>query len=556
MKITNYVRVCSLSGFDAVVGVFVGTDKKLEVQTVPFIFNAGVVSIDTSVKNLNFIVKEISNLFPAYKTLGVLDVPLSTILEYAPYFTGDILDCPVSEREFWLGVFEEIGFVVPSDSSSCGTPLAFDPALTYAADSEARVLVEEQRKEAWASFEFDDSREKVIYDMMFGSNSVAKTCLLVGYPGTKKTTFCKWMCAKAGIPSIETLGIQDDLDQIFGANGVDEEGKIRFIKGQALKAVERGYGWIVNEANGLIPVIQLALYAIMDGSNYFVEPTTQRRVKIHPNFRLFLTLNPDKGPGFNKFNHALVSRCHIQVYFPKPSEGDYYDLLSKGYPDVAENRPAFLKRVAKIPALCDSFGLRVRASYEISYRQLQAFMNYVIYKKSITNPSLFKTVISDAFYLNILNMVTSFSNATDAQVQEALRTSPEFGDLIDNLVSAWFEGVEKKTSVFEKFSPAAMFPASTPKETAEAEPEGSPFFYDDDSSTDSETSESEDSTDPVEEEDVDSESESASISDSDVPKEFSALLSALGADVAEGRTVDGMSSLSDILSIYGKSVSK
>jgi hypothetical protein len=278
---------------------------------------------------------------------------------------------------------------------------------------------------------------------------------------------------------------------------------------------------------------------------------------------LFLTLNPDKGPGFNKFNHALVSRCHIQVFFPKPSEEDYFDLLSKGYPDVAENKHEFLKTVAKIPALCDSFGLRVRASYEVSYRQLQAFMNYVIYKKSITNPSLFRTVILDAFYLNILNMVTSFSNATDAQVQEALRTSPEFGDLFDVLVSAWFKGVEKKTSVFEKFSPAAMFPEPTPKKTVEAEPAV------DDSSTDSEASESEDSedsVDTVDDEAVDSEGDSYGESEGDEPKEKSfadlsyadlrsADLDSILGISSEGRTVEAVPGLSEILSIYGKSVS-
>jgi hypothetical protein len=108
-----------------------------------------------------------------------------------------------------------------------------------------------------------------------------------------------------------------------------------------------------------------------------------------------------------------------------------------------------------------------------------------------------------------------------------------------------------------------MFPEPTPKKTVEAEPAV------DDSSTDSEASESEDSedsVDTVDDEAVDSEGDSYGESEGDEPKEKSStdlsyadlrsadLDSILGIS-SEGRTVEAVPGLSEILSIYGKSVS-
>lgn len=334
----------------------------------------------------------------------------------------------------------------------CITP--FDPKLTYASDPEAEETVALQRAEKYASFSFEEEEYTTIYNMLFATNDVAKTACFTGWPAAGKSTFAKWMCAKAGIPAIEILGSQTNMDQIFGANGVKSDGSIGFIPGQATLAVKHGKGLIINEADGLVPELQLTLYPLMDGSSYFVEPTTQQKIKVHPNFRLFLTLNNDRSVGLNKFNPALVSRCHIHKDWPKPSTSDLTKLLEKCYPFLAKAKGNFLEEVAKMSEIADNFGLKIKARYEITLRQLQSFVNYILVQGfRCTDRAEFSAIVKSAFFLNVLNMVTSFSPSNSKQVDDALKSSGEIGVFLATLTNAWFSG--RTFSVDEMSAPEA-----------------------------------------------------------------------------------------------------
>jgi hypothetical protein len=339
----------------------------------------------------------------------------------------------------------------------CITP--FDPKLTYASDPEAEETVALQRAEKYASFSFEEEEYTTIYNMLFATNDVAKTACFTGWPAAGKSTFAKWMCAKAGIPAIEILGSQTNMDQIFGANGVKSDGSIGFIPGQATLAVKHGKGLIINEADGLVPELQLTLYPLMDGSSYFVEPTTQQKIKVHPNFRLFLTLNNDRSVGLNKFNPALVSRCHIHKDWPKPSTSDLTKLLEKCYPFLAKAKGNFLEEVAKMSEIADNFGLKIKARYEITLRQLQSFVNYILVQGSrCTDRAEFSVIVKSAFFLNVLNMVTSFSPSNSKQVDDALKSSGEIGVFLSTLTNAWFSG--STFSVDEMSAPEADAPTT------------------------------------------------------------------------------------------------
>lgn len=338
----------------------------------------------------------------------------------------------------------------------CITP--FDPKLTYALDPEAEETVVLQRAEKYASFSFEEEEFTTIYNMLFATNDVAKTACFTGWPAAGKSTFAKWMCAKAGIPSVEILGSQTNMDQIFGANGVKSDGSIGFIPGQATLAVKNGKGLIINEADGLVPELQLSLYPLMDGSSYFVEPTTQQKIKVHPNFRLILTLNNDRSVGLNKFNPALVSRCHIHKDWPKPSTSDLTKTLKKCYPFLAKAKGGFLKEVARMSDISDNFGLKIKARYEITLRQLQSFVNYIIVQGSrCTDQVEFSTIVKSAFFLNVLNMVTGFSPSNSKQVDDALKASGEIDLFLASLTTAWFAS-ERTVSVEEKSAPEAEKP--------------------------------------------------------------------------------------------------
>lgn len=348
----------------------------------------------------------------------------------------------------------------------CITP--FDPKLTYASDPEAEETVALQRAEKYASFSFEEEEYTTIYNMLFATNDVAKTACFTGWPAAGKSTFAKWMCAKAGIPSVEILGSQTNMDQIFGANGVKSDGSIGFIPGQATLAVKNGKGLIINEADGLVPELQLSLYPLMDGSSYFVEPTTQQKIKVHPNFRLILTLNNDRSVGLNKFNPALVSRCHIHKDWPKPTTSDLTKTLKKCYPFLAKPNDNFLKEVAKMSEVADNFGLKIKARYEITLRQLQSFVNYVMVQGSgCTDQEKFSAIVKSAFFLNVLNMVTGFSPSNSKQVDEALKSSGEIDLLFASLTKAWFESAPSR-SVEEKSAPEAEAPTLEVSEKTEA----------------------------------------------------------------------------------------
>jgi midasin len=130
--------------------------------------------------------------------------------------------------------------------------------------------------------------------------------LLVGYPASGKTTLVRYL-AREKKTDLYYINLSSDsgLEELLGGFRQDRSGKWRYTRGLLFKAVKRGAWLLIDEAN-LNPLSEY-LNTLLDFG--YVTDEEGAVSELHPNFRLFFSINPPKvHPSRNVLSPALRTR--------------------------------------------------------------------------------------------------------------------------------------------------------------------------------------------------------------------------------------------------------
>ena len=130
--------------------------------------------------------------------------------------------------------------------------------------------------------------------------------LLVGYPASGKTTLIRYL-AREKKTDLYYVNLSSDsgLEELLGGYTQGRSGKWHYKRGLLFKAVKRGAWLLIDEAN-LNPLSEY-LNTLLDFG--YVADEEGTLFKLHPNFRLFFSINPPKiHPSRNVLSPALRTR--------------------------------------------------------------------------------------------------------------------------------------------------------------------------------------------------------------------------------------------------------
>ncbi|HYC19356.1 MAG TPA: AAA family ATPase, partial [Candidatus Bathyarchaeia archaeon] len=130
--------------------------------------------------------------------------------------------------------------------------------------------------------------------------------LLVGYPASGKTTLIRYL-AREKKTDLYYVNLSSDsgLEELLGGYTQSRNGKWHYKRGLLFKAVKKGAWLLIDEAN-LNPLSEY-LNTLLDFG--YVADEEGTLFKLHPNFRLFFSINPPKiHPSRNVLSPALRTR--------------------------------------------------------------------------------------------------------------------------------------------------------------------------------------------------------------------------------------------------------
>lgn len=167
-----------------------------------------------------------------------------------------------------------------------------------------------------------------------GVNAIGKDCvnlLLVGRPGTGKTTIINAIAAMTGMP-IYTVPISKHTEESF-AEGINKivEGKISFVETELLKAFEHGGIIVCEEINLADPGVIMGSLGQALEYPYVIMKDGYKPVYRHPLCIIIGTMNTGTA-GSRQLNEALSSRFKNTYILDDPDKKDFLKILSsKGY---------------------------------------------------------------------------------------------------------------------------------------------------------------------------------------------------------------------------------
>ncbi len=130
--------------------------------------------------------------------------------------------------------------------------------------------------------------------------------LLVGYPASGKTTLIRYL-AREKETDLYYVNLSSDsgLEELLGGYTQGRSGKWHYKRGLLFKAIKKGAWLLIDEAN-LNPLSEY-LNTLLDFG--YVADEEGTLFELHPNFRLFFSINPPKiHPSRNVLSPALRTR--------------------------------------------------------------------------------------------------------------------------------------------------------------------------------------------------------------------------------------------------------
>ena len=169
---------------------------------------------------------------------------------------------------------------------------------------------------------------------------LAEPCLLEGETSTAKTSSIQYLACVLGQPVVRVnLNGQSDTGELIGrfvpATGVRANGGAQWAwqDGVLLEALRHGWWVILDELNLAEPAILERLNSLLERTPSLLVTEHDNRVfgpggdPIHPEFRIFGTMNPAEYAGRNALSPAYRDRWRGHLYVRPAGESEYRAML-------------------------------------------------------------------------------------------------------------------------------------------------------------------------------------------------------------------------------------
>ena len=159
--------------------------------------------------------------------------------------------------------------------------------------------------------------------------------LLVGDPASGKTTLIRYL-AREKKTDLYYVNLSSDsgLEELLGGYTQSRSGKWHYKRGLLFKAIKKGAWLLIDEAN-LNPLSEY-LNTLLDFG--YVADEEGTLFKLHPNFRLFFSINPPKiHPSRNVLSPALRTRFN-EIWMRKSLTQENYRNWSRAGSTVNRRR--------------------------------------------------------------------------------------------------------------------------------------------------------------------------------------------------------------------------
>ncbi len=197
--------------------------------------------------------------------------------------------------------------------------------------------------------------------------------LLLGPTSTGKSFLVKWLASLLGYEHLSyTLNPYSSKFELIGGIKPDKKGRFKWQDGVILKAAKEGKWLVLEEINlASSEVIEVLNDYLTTGYFIYSQDGKQKRLKPHPDFRLFATANPESYAGRQKLSQVFLSRW--QIYYQNPlSEQEIAEILSSLFSIPASFALVLARfhRILETQAEARLIGKEERDSYIFSLRDI------------------------------------------------------------------------------------------------------------------------------------------------------------------------------------------
>lgn len=129
--------------------------------------------------------------------------------------------------------------------------------------------------------------------VIFWTMAKKRAAMLVGPPGSGKTTIVEQWHERLGVPLMTFTGHKKAaVEDLFGQFLPNDQGGLVWHDGPLVLAARFGWSVLINELNAMPPEVTIAMNDIMQAGTRVVIPQTGEIIQPLPGFRIFATMNP------------------------------------------------------------------------------------------------------------------------------------------------------------------------------------------------------------------------------------------------------------------------